>query len=222
MRMELKKNGTFNSLSERLLKVRLQLESAYMSIIAVYAPTEVDVAIEAENFYEKLQDLVAETNQKNVIITLGDFNSRVRPSTTPSRLHGLHNPDKKNQSGSRLVDLCNQNGFVITNTIIPHNKIHQWTWSHPEQKEGGHVLDYVPINQEYRSLITDTKAYRKTKHISDHNIIITCIQLSKKTYKKQYINNNIRLNFITNPKDLSIQTINIFKHELNNSILETN
>ena len=39
MRMGFKKNGTFNSLSKRLLKVRLQLESTYMSIIAVYAPT---------------------------------------------------------------------------------------------------------------------------------------------------------------------------------------
>ena len=83
------------------------------------------------------------------------------------------------------------------------------------------MLDYILINQEYHSLITDTTAYRKTKHISDHNIIISSIQLSKKTYKKQYINNNIRLNFITNPKDLSIQTINNFKHELNNNILET-
>ena len=101
------------------MKVRLQLESTYMSIIAFYAPTEVDVAIEAENFYEKLQDLVAETNQKDVIITLEDFNARVGPSTTPSRLHDPHNPDKKNQNGTRLVDLCNQNGLVITNTICP-------------------------------------------------------------------------------------------------------
>ena len=121
-----------------------------------------------------------------------------------------------------MVDLCNQNSLVITNTIFPHKKIHQWTWSHPGQKEGGHVLDYVLINQEYRSLITDTRAYRKTKYISDHNIIISFVQLSKKTYKKQYINNNIRLNFIKNPKDLSIQTINNFKHKLNENILETN
>ena len=183
MRMGFKKNETFNSLSERLLKVRLQLESTYISIIAVYAPNEVDVAIEAENFYEKLQDLVAETNQKDVIITLGDFNARIGPSTTPSRLHGPYNPDKKNQNGTRLVNLCNRNGLVITNTIFPHKKIHQWTWSRPRQKEGGHVLDYVLINQDNCSLITDTRAYRKTKHISDHNIIISSIQLSKKTYK---------------------------------------
>ena len=44
------------------LKVRLQLESTCMSIIAVYAPIKVDVAIETKNFYEKLQDLVAESN----------------------------------------------------------------------------------------------------------------------------------------------------------------
>ena len=104
--------------------MRFQLESTYMSIIAVYASTEVDVAIEAEHFFRKLQDLVAETNQKDVIITLGDFNARVGPSATPSRLHGPHNPDKKNQNGTRLVDLCSQNGFVVTNTIFPHKKIH--------------------------------------------------------------------------------------------------
>ena len=73
MRNEKKKDGTFDPVSEKLLKVRLI--SRGVSIISVYAPTEVDEDTEAERFYDELQDLVINANKKDILIILGDFNA---------------------------------------------------------------------------------------------------------------------------------------------------
>ena len=106
----------------------------HINFIAVYAPTEVDDEEESENFYETLQDQLARINKKKHVIVLGDFNARVGPLENSSRLHGHHNPDKRNVNGTRLVDFYNTNGLIITNTIFPHKRIHQWTY-HPNQKK---------------------------------------------------------------------------------------
>ena len=122
-------------ISERVIKARIKVEDKHINFIAVYAPTEVDDEEESENFYETLQDQLVRINKKEHVIVLGDFNARVGPLENPSRLHGRHNPDKRNVNGSRLVDFCNTNGLIITNTIFPHKRIHQWTWYHPNQKK---------------------------------------------------------------------------------------
>ena len=177
---------------------------------------EVDDEEESENFYETLQDQLARINKKEHVIVLGDFNARVGPLENPSRLHGRHNPDKRNVNGSRLVDFCNTNGLIITNTIFPHKRIHQWTWYHPNQKKG-HVLDYVLISHQLRANICDTKVTRKTIHISDHNMVISKLILKnhKIKYNKNPNNNtNILHDKITNPTKLEKIYINKFKEEL--------
>ena len=150
---------------------------------------------------------------------LGDFNARVGPLSPASRLHGLHNTDKRNQNGIQLVDSSNNNGLIITNTIFPHKNIHKWTWYHPNQKQG-HTVDNVLINQQFRAQIYDTRASRKTLHISDHNIVIT--KISIKINKKRIHKNTLeatKLDYETNPKKLQSEQIKTFKtlltHNLN-------
>ena len=130
-----KKEGTHSMISERVIKARIKVEDKHINFIAVYAPTEVDNEEESENFYETLQDQLARISKKKHVIVLGDFNVRVGPLENPSRLHGRHNSDKRNVNGTRLVDFCNTNGLIITNTIFPHKRIHQWTWYHPNKKK---------------------------------------------------------------------------------------
>ena len=153
-----KENKIFTPINERLLKLRLKTEKLWLSIIAVYAPTEVEEAIISDEFYDQLQVTLDEVNKKDVILVLGDFNARIGPSLNPSNLHGVHNPDKCNKNGERLIDFCNQNGLAITNTLFPHKNIHQWTWKHPSQKEGGHVLDYILIDKMFKKLMMDIRA----------------------------------------------------------------
>ena len=167
-----KKNCVFRPINERLLQVRVKIGGFGISLIAVYAPTEVDESENSEKFYETLESTIESICKKDVIIVADDFNARVGQPTSRSSLNRKHNPDVRNNNGRRLVDFCNYNNLAITNTLFPHKKIHQYTWHHPGQKNGEHVLDYILINAQYRYCILDTKVFRKTLHITDHFPVI--------------------------------------------------
>ena len=61
-----KRRSLFTPVNERLMKLRLKVGSLWLSLIAVYAPMEVDDPIKAEEFYEQLQSLINDVNQKDV------------------------------------------------------------------------------------------------------------------------------------------------------------
>ena len=100
-----------------------------------------------------------------------------------------------NKNGERLIDFFNQNGLEITNTLFPHKNIHQWIWTHPSQKEGGHVLDYILINKMFKKLMMDIRAYRKAIHSSDHSPVtaklIMNFHVNKNTKRRMGISKNL-------------------------------
>ena len=81
---------------------------------------------------------------------------------------------------------------MITNTVFLHKKIHQWSWTHQNQKEGGHVLDYILVNQKFRPSIFDTRIHRQSTHISDHNPVVSKMRIDYKRQKIKTNNNNFR------------------------------
>ena len=61
--------------SERILRLRMKSHTAYMSLIAVYAPTnEPKSAEESDAFYEELQECVRQVPRGDMLLILGDFN----------------------------------------------------------------------------------------------------------------------------------------------------
>ena len=168
----------------------------------------------SENFYETLQSTIESICKKDVIIVAGDFNARVGQPTSRSSLHRKHNPAVRNNNGRRLVDFYNYNNLAIINTLFPHKKIHQDTWHHPGQKNGGHVLDYILINAQYRSCILDTKVFRKTLHISGHFPVIAKFKFFKSLCHTQHFRNNSHKQYIENPRGLDENIINNFRNQL--------
>ena len=177
LRTAWKEKNIFFPINDRLLKIRLKLGKIWLSIISVYAPTKVSDPSTSDKFYFQLQHTVKGVNHKYMLLVLGDFNARVSPAIKPTELHRAHNPNKCNNNGERLLDFCKKHGLVITNTVFPHKKIHQWSWTHPNQKERKHVLDYILVNQKFRASIFDTRT-----HISDHNPVVSKIRID---YKRQ-------------------------------------
>ena len=197
------------------MQVRVKIGGFGISLIAVsaaYAPPEVDESENSDNFYGTLQSTIESICEKDVIIVAGDFNARVGQSTSRSSLHGKHNPHVRNNNGRKLVDFCNYNNLAITNTLFPHKKIHQYTWHHPGQKNGGHVFDYILINAQYRSCILDTKVFKKTLHISDHFPVIA--KFFKSLCHKQHFRNNSHKQYIENSRELDENIINNFRNQL--------
>jgi exonuclease III len=141
--------STLEAVSSRIVTVRIACRPIPITVIAVYAPVNPSNGLKADieasdEFYQTLQSSIDKTDKADIILIMGDFNTRVGQEQTKSAHSavGKHAVDKQNQNGRRLVDFCLFNEFIVTNTFFPHKRVHQTTWMHPETKQW-HMLDYV-------------------------------------------------------------------------------
>ena len=66
-----------------MISVRLQGKPFNITVIQVYALTSNAEEVEAEWFYEELQDLPELTPKKDVLFIIGDWNANVGSQETP-------------------------------------------------------------------------------------------------------------------------------------------
>ena len=65
------------------MSVGFQRKPFNIKVIQVYAPTSNAEEAEVERFYEDLQDLLELTPQKNVLFSIGDWNTKVGSQEIP-------------------------------------------------------------------------------------------------------------------------------------------
>ena len=58
---------------ERIMRLRLKHSLGFMSVVAVYAPTEVCETEEKEMFYAKLDSVLDQCPRRDALIVLGDL-----------------------------------------------------------------------------------------------------------------------------------------------------
>ena len=108
-----------NLKNNRMISVRSQGKPFNITVIQVYALTYNAEEAEVEWFYEDLQDLIELTHKKDVLFITGDWNAKVGSQETSGVTRkfglGIHN-----EAGQRLIELCQENALVITNTLF-HN-----------------------------------------------------------------------------------------------------
>ena len=118
LRTAWKEEGTHKMIFERI-----KVNRNYLNFIAVYAPTLLTwCRNRVWKFLRGLTTADRWVKQERLTIVLGNFNTRVGPLNISSRLHGPQNADVRNRNETRLVEFCNSNGLIITNTIFPHKK----------------------------------------------------------------------------------------------------
>ena len=86
-------------------------------VIQVYALTSNAEEVEAERFYEDLQDLLELTPKKDVIFIIGNCNAKVGSQETPGRT-GKFSLGVRNEAGQRLIEFCQENALDIANTLF--------------------------------------------------------------------------------------------------------
>ena len=110
-------------------------------MIQAYAPTSNAEEAEVEWFYEDLQDLLELTPKKDVLFIIGVWNAKVGSQETPG-VTGKIGLGLWNESGQRLIELCQENTLVIANTLINNTG---------EDSTRGH---HQMINTEIRLIIS--------------------------------------------------------------------
>ena len=106
-----------NLKNDRMISVRFQGKPFNIMVIQVYAPTGNAEEAEVEQFYEDLQDLLELTPKKDVLFIIGDWNGKVESQETPG-ITGKFGLGVQNEAGQRLIEFCQENALIITNTFF--------------------------------------------------------------------------------------------------------
>ena len=101
--------SVFTPVLDRLLSVRFKCHTGFVSIIAVYAPTnEPGNVQDADKFYQALQECVDGVPKHDMLLVMGDFNARVGNDIavyTPTNEPGnVEEADKFYQALQECVD----------------------------------------------------------------------------------------------------------------------
>ncbi|GFO15252.1 craniofacial development protein 2-like protein [Plakobranchus ocellatus] len=107
--------GRWCPISDRVVVAKLVAKPLNLGIIQVYAPTSDSKDVEVEKFYEEIEKAKGYLKSQDIIIVMGDFNAKVRDE----RIEDVVGPSgigTVNVRGSRLIEWCQINDFIITNT----------------------------------------------------------------------------------------------------------
>ena len=126
-----------NLKNDRMISVRFQGKPFSITVIQVYAPTS--NAEEAERFYEDLQDLLELTPKKDVLFIIGDWNAKVGSQETPG-VTGRFGLGIRNEDEQRLIEFCQENALVITNTLFQQHKRRLYTWTSPDGQHQNRLI----------------------------------------------------------------------------------
>ena len=86
-------------------------------VIQAYVPTSNAEETEVERFCEDLQDLLELTPKKDVLLIIGDWNTKVGSQEIPG-VTGKFGLGVQNEAGQRLIEFCQENALVIANILF--------------------------------------------------------------------------------------------------------
>ena len=88
-----------------MISVHFQGKPFNITVIQLYAPTSNIEEAEAEQLCEDLQDLLELTPPKDVLVIIGDWNTKVGSQETPG-VTGKFGIGIWNEAGQRLIEFC--------------------------------------------------------------------------------------------------------------------
>ena len=100
-------------------------------VIQVYDLTSNTKEAEVEWFYEDLRDPLDLTPEKDVLFIIGDWKAKVGSQET-SGVTGKFGLGIRNEAGQRLIEFCQENALVITNTLLQQHKRRLYTCTLPD------------------------------------------------------------------------------------------
>ncbi|XP_055269545.1 phosphatidate cytidylyltransferase, mitochondrial isoform X3 [Moschus berezovskii] len=141
------------------------------------------------------------------IFTAGDWNAKAGSQETPG-VTGKFGLGARNEAGQRLIEFCQENALVITNTLFQQHKRRLYTWTSPDGQHRNQI-DYILCNQRWRSCIQLAKTRPGADCGSDHELLIAKFRLKLKKVGKTTRPFRYDLNQI--PYDYTVEVRNRFK-----------
>ena len=153
-----------------MISVHFQGKPFNITVIQAHAPTNNAEEAEVERFYEDLQDILDLTPpQKCPFHYRGlECKSRKSRNTWSNRKFDF---GVRNEARHRLIEFCQENALVITNTLFQQYKRRLYTWTSPDGQHRNQI-DYILCSQRWRSSIQSAKTRLGADCGSDHELLI--------------------------------------------------
>jgi hypothetical protein len=121
-------------------------------------------------------------------ILMGDLNAKVGQGKVGEQV-GKYGLGNRNDRGDRLIQFCQSEDFVITNTFfkLPPRRLYTWTSpQHTKEKIVRNQIDYIMIARRYHNAVKCTKTYPEADIGSDHNPVVTVIEARPKKIRRPH------------------------------------
>ncbi|PNF38692.1 hypothetical protein B7P43_G17852 [Cryptotermes secundus] len=117
--------------NDRIIALKLKAELADILTMQVYMPTSEYEDDEVEKVYDTTEEILQEDGRSDTnSIILGDWNSTVG-NESYQNIVGSHGLGRWNHRGQMLIDFCERNGLIVTNTWFKKPKRRLYTWKAP-------------------------------------------------------------------------------------------
>lgn len=176
----------YQTVNDRIMMVRLQAKPVNLNIIQVYAPTSSSSPEDAETFYNLLSSTIQQVPRREMLLVMGDFNAKIGSTYNDDHLRtvvGNFGTGERNERGEMLLDFCTENELFVANSNFQHHVRRLYTWQSPN----GHTrnqIDYVLVQQRWKSSVRDAKTYPGLDCGSDHNALVAEVSLKLKKVLK--------------------------------------
>ena len=168
-------------IDERIMLVRLKHSLGFISLIAVYAPTEMSDLEEKDLFYTKLDSVVDQCPSRDTLLVLGDFNAVTGTDREGYReCVGPHGSGTRNSNSSYLLDFAKSRKLRIAGSWFQRPDLHRWTWY---SNTGGVVkeIDHILVSTRWR-ILQNCRVFRSAEFFAtDHRLVVATLRLQIKT-----------------------------------------
>jgi len=138
---------------------------------------------EIEKFYENLDIAKKQSGSQDVRIIMGDLNAKVgKQQNDDEGIVGGFGLGERNDRGEKWINWCKSNKQIMMNTWFKQHPRRLWTWQHPNGYRN--QIDYITINSRFRGSIRSAKSYPGADCGSDHNPVISTLQVRLKKIRK--------------------------------------
>ena len=173
----------YKTVNDRIIYIRMKAHPVNITCVQVYAPTTSAETVETEEFYRNLQSTLNETPRKDVLIIMGDCNSKIGKGEEPGTV-GRYRLGNRNEAGERLLEFCEENALFILNTYFeqPEQRLYTWTSSDGRYRN---QIDYILGRRRCRSAFQSVKRRPDADCGSDHELLTATVRIKLKNTQQR-------------------------------------
>ena len=214
-------NVTFRAISDRVCLMKIKATDNYtMSIINAYAPTlpvsESNPEVR-ESFYDELESVVRSVSNRDYMIIAGDFNAKTgREWDRYPQNIGRYGKGDINSNGKELLEFCNRQNLILTNTLFRHKMAHRSTWESPANHVDGkrknpyrNLIDYIIIRKEHRHTLDDSRAHNGLMTYTDHRLVRAKMNVPRLHIKRESKKEKVNIEKLADPITSAKYAVNV-------------